>query len=135
MSKIADIIGEWLYSDPDIAAIAKAVRPINLGATDKRPCIVYETVSINQLVCLNQKSGAYEATIRFHIIADLYNTVATLSDLVRESIHGESIDETDGYIINAIIYNDENDIAQEIDEQQKPFYVKALDFNVMANKV
>ena len=131
----ADILAQRLSENADIAELVTGIRPVNASGKDRRPFLVYETTTWSAMLALNCETGVFMGTVRFYVASDSHAQCSQVAELVKTDLNGARGDENSDYRITYCRLNEEEDIAQEIDEREKPYYVKALDFEVRARRI
>jgi hypothetical protein len=130
---IQDIAASVLSQDVEIAALVTGIRPVNASINDRKPYITYELVDWSSVLGLNCHTGYYEGTIRIYVVSSTHLECSALSEMVKTDLDGIRAEDTD-YIMTMCRLIDEEDLGQQLDEREKPFYVKAIDFSVRGKK-
>jgi len=131
---LADIVAAALEDDDAINAAVSGIRPVNAGISDDRPFILYESKGIGAVAALNCVTNNYSGQIVIHVVADKHEQCQSICEDVKTVLNG--LVRSDGtYKLCYCMLVDEDDIDQEIDESEKPFYVRALTFDVRGRKL
>lgn len=130
----AKTLATALGANTQIAAIVKAIRPVNSSATDERPYIVYERKGIQSIPMLNCKIGAVSGFVNLYICTDTEAQATEIGELVNDTIDCEQVTGTEWKITYCAL-EEKEDVDQQIDEREKPFYVLAMTYRINAVKL
>jgi hypothetical protein len=131
---IADELATHIGSDATIAAEITGIRSIVKGLDDDYPYIVHETVNMRNIEWLSCASSLYEGVIRFSVVTLTQGEARDIAELVKDYMQANPTYAGDEYTIRRSRMEDEEDVAQALDGDEKPYFVKTLDYFVRAKK-
>jgi hypothetical protein len=121
--------------DAKVGSSVSCIRPLHKSLTDKWPYVIYETVSQQPVLSVNRSPSTFEAVIRFYFCTLTHNESSLLAASTITEICALGKYRGIAWDMKRILLDDQADVAQQLDQNEKPFYVKSIDFFVRARRI